>query len=254
MTSWRTERKKQEERHSKGDSDRDAHGGKGEAESEQHTASTGLLLPKLQARPLPPSGAPNPPTCWQIWWPSLLCFLNLPEALFFYFVKSQASPFFALLPIPVQFSVLGQHFLPWCCQPLVPGCSCRVFTSAFTLTPLPSSVDLNPQQPCTQEPLETSTVFTTHLIPTRPTHTYPLFQRIVTCEQSPTIAENLTVRLRCNWRRAGSKQGISSSSEKNLRAVRSIADDSAVNEWFRPWSPHSRGLDRKGSCCLALTV
>lgn len=148
----------------------------------------------------------------------------------------------------------GSALLPWRCQPLVPGCCCRVFTAAFTLTPLPSSADLNPQQPCTQEPLETSTVFTTHLIPTPPTHTYPLFQRIVTCEQSPKIAENLTLRFTCNWRGAGSKQGIRSSSEKNLRALRPIADDSAVNEWFRPWSTHSLGLDRKGSCCLALTI
>ena len=55
-------RKKQEERHSKRESDTDAHGGKGEGESDQHVASTGLL-PKPQTRPLPPSRAPNPSTC-----------------------------------------------------------------------------------------------------------------------------------------------------------------------------------------------
>lgn len=133
-------------------SDRDAHGGKGEGESDKRVASIRPLLPKLQSRPLPPSGAPSPSTCWQIWWPPLLCFLKLPEALFFYFVKSQASPVLALLPIPVGFSVLGQHLLPWHCRPLVAGCSCRVFTAAFTLTPLPSSADLNFQPSAPKNP------------------------------------------------------------------------------------------------------
>lgn len=133
------------------------------------------------------------------------------------------------------------------------GCSCPVFTAAFTLTPLLSSADLNFQPVCTQEPWRLNTVF----FPSypHPSHTdFPLFQRIVTCEQSPTIVENLTLGFTCNWRRAESRPGVSSSSEKHLRAVRSMAADVAVSEWLRPWAMHSLALDWRGSCRLALTI